>query len=498
MLRRSSLAFGGICLVYLAAFASFIVESEANENRKKKDSVKYKLTNVLTALAPETNVPAILNRTRPDYGESTKKKDVLENAMSQLGPGQVRSFADQSGSTGQVTEVSEPPREYDFSAQRRMEEPGSPRVINLPGMINVFGPPPKRGSARPPQDPLHILELPGLKGRSPHENYEVVPPHFNSENIPVHFYPNVQPPEVTGGKPRHIFMPFPKRYERPFHAEGLHGGYHQGLHGGFHSVFHEGISDEATDDDRGPVDGYGIAGLSPFHHEDISEFSRLPPESGVPLADQIDDSTRHVNIDGNEMGRFLTMPAPSITSHPPKHVFEPGKEFTLDNGREIDMNNEMHVVEHGHHDHHHHFHDRIVGDEPYPHYDDRDEHGEGPVITDHPDDVDAYESHGAPVSVADPEHVVHEHHNVEHHHHWVKARCYPNPCRNAGTCTALEHGYQCTCSIGYKGSHCEEVNQCQPNPCKNGGDCYETGDGFQCTCNRGYKGEYCESKLDIC
>ena len=37
----------------------------------------------------------------------------------------------------------------------------------------------------------------------------------------------------------------------------------------------------------------------------------------------------------------------------------------------------------------------------------------------------------------------------------VKPRCYPNPCRNSGTCTALEHGFECTCSIGYKGVHCE-------------------------------------------
>ena len=36
-----------------------------------------------------------------------------------------------------------------------------------------------------------------------------------------------------------------------------------------------------------------------------------------------------------------------------------------------------------------------------------------------------------------------------------KARCYPNPCRNSGACTALEHGYICTCPMGYKGGHCE-------------------------------------------
>ena len=436
MLRRRLLASGKIFILYLAVIASAIDLNEAKEKSKNNKASKYKLTSVLSALAPDKNVPAVLNRTKPNSNDDgkSKKKDILANVMNQLGTDQVRSFSDQQNNDGQVTEVSEPPRDYDLTAHRRMEDAGAPRVINLPGMINVFGPPPKSRFSRPRQDPLHVLQMPELSGRSPRENYEVVPPQFNSENIPVHFYPNVRPPEITGGKPRHLFLPFPRRYEPGLHPRGLHSALHEGLHGGIngglHGGFHGGLN-EAADDDAVAVgnheglDGYRVAGLAPFHHDVISEFAHLHPASGVPLAaaDQFDDVGRHVNIEGHEMGRFITMPPPSITAHPPKHLFIPGKEVTLDNGREYNMNNEMHVVEHGHHRHHQHFHDHVDGDDHFSHYGDHDDHdddhGDDQVVVGG-DDGDSYDSHGSPVSVADPEHVVHEHHNVEHHHHFGK------------------------------------------------------------------------------
>ena len=33
--------------------------------------------------------------------------------------------------------------------------------------------------------------------------------------------------------------------------------------------------------------------------------------------------------------------------------------------------------------------------------------------------------------------------------------CEPVPCQNGGTCTVVAHGYECTCSPGYMGLHCE-------------------------------------------
>ena len=36
-----------------------------------------------------------------------------------------------------------------------------------------------------------------------------------------------------------------------------------------------------------------------------------------------------------------------------------------------------------------------------------------------------------------------------------KSQCHPNPCQNAGTCRENGPGYDCICTTGYKGPHCE-------------------------------------------
>ena len=33
--------------------------------------------------------------------------------------------------------------------------------------------------------------------------------------------------------------------------------------------------------------------------------------------------------------------------------------------------------------------------------------------------------------------------------------CEPTPCQNGGTCTVVSHGFECTCSPGFMGTHCE-------------------------------------------
>ena len=37
----------------------------------------------------------------------------------------------------------------------------------------------------------------------------------------------------------------------------------------------------------------------------------------------------------------------------------------------------------------------------------------------------------------------------------VHSFCEPIPCQNGGTCTVVPHGYECTCSPGFMGTHCE-------------------------------------------
>ena len=43
-------------------------------------------------------------------------------------------------------------------------------------------------------------------------------------------------------------------------------------------------------------------------------------------------------------------------------------------------------------------------------------------------------------------------------------------------------------------------NKCLQNPCQNGGTCTESsaGGGFECRCSIGYKGMNCEGETNIC
>ncbi len=404
---------------------------------------------------------------------STKKNDILESVMNRLGD--------------TPTEVTEPPREYnELGQQHRNDDSGAAKIINLPGMVNVFGPPPKSFLQQQSHEPLHLLELPNAaKNRAVHSKFEVVPPQFDSERVPVHFFPHVRPTEITGGTPRHLFLPYPKHFGlHPPHLGGFHQGFDEGLHGGFHGGFHDGFN-EGT---HGPLlhngfdggfhdalgggfnrlhdgfdgefnhlhagshgefnqlhggfhggfhadeNGFDLTGLSPLSHESIhtegfpyehnSEHPDFTPyshddgpavaDSDIPHYSRFDSpypDSQHIDLRGHEMGNYFKIPAPQITRHLPKHIYLPGKEVTVGDEKEYNLNNEVHVVNHAHH-HHHHNHDE---------HEDHDEH-----IEDHDipqgvqpyEDTDApYVAHETPITIGEPDHVVHEHHEIEHHHH---------------------------------------------------------------------------------
>lgn len=42
-----------------------------------------------------------------------------------------------------------------------------------------------------------------------------------------------------------------------------------------------------------------------------------------------------------------------------------------------------------------------------------------------------------------------------------------------------------------------EHNKCQPNPCKNGGSCTEINGGFECSCGAEYRGPTCEGNYHM-
>uniref|UniRef100_A0A8C9SXT2 Delta-like protein n=1 Tax=Scleropages formosus TaxID=113540 RepID=A0A8C9SXT2_SCLFO len=93
--------------------------------------------------------------------------------------------------------------------------------------------------------------------------------------------------------------------------------------------------------------------------------------------------------------------------------------------------------------------------------------------------------------------------------------CESNPCRNGGTCIDRVSVYQCICSDGWEGVHCEtselscalkrsnvlllpfpllsDINDCSVNPCQNEGSCRDLVNDFYCECTNGWKGKTCHS-----
>ncbi|KAJ8300989.1 hypothetical protein KUTeg_022508, partial [Tegillarca granosa] len=79
--------------------------------------------------------------------------------------------------------------------------------------------------------------------------------------------------------------------------------------------------------------------------------------------------------------------------------------------------------------------------------------------------------------------------------------CASQPCRNGGTCHALQDGYQCSCVAGYKGDTCtEDIDECADNPnlCKNGGSCDNRFGSYICHCLIQYTGKHCEQLYVPC
>uniref|UniRef100_A0A3Q4I624 Crumbs cell polarity complex component 1 n=1 Tax=Neolamprologus brichardi TaxID=32507 RepID=A0A3Q4I624_NEOBR len=76
--------------------------------------------------------------------------------------------------------------------------------------------------------------------------------------------------------------------------------------------------------------------------------------------------------------------------------------------------------------------------------------------------------------------------------------CYPNPCLNGGECQDLFNAYNCSCSEGWAGRHCDFfLDTCASNPCVHG-NCSVAGWSYECTCELGYTGANCEEEADMC
>ncbi|XP_078383686.1 uncharacterized protein LOC144666194 isoform X4 [Oculina patagonica] len=76
--------------------------------------------------------------------------------------------------------------------------------------------------------------------------------------------------------------------------------------------------------------------------------------------------------------------------------------------------------------------------------------------------------------------------------------CSPNPCQNGGSCSINGHSFDCSCTKGFKGKHCEINNPCIPNPCNNGGTCLLGEEGnYVCRCPTAFAGASCEEATKV-
>jgi len=93
----------------------------------------------------------------------------------------------------------------------------------------------------------------------------------------------------------------------------------------------------------------------------------------------------------------------------------------------------------------------------------------------------------------------------------VANACYKNPCYNGGSCMNIGDDYWCKCTSDYYGTNCQtkfsqsvdsnynqySQSKCYPNPCRNGGTCMALTTTYYCRCRDSNYGENCEKYFSV-
>ena len=154
-------------------------------SQAKGKKAKYNLTSVLTELQPDEMKSYEPSQNTSAHRNTTKKFDILQQVYNRLA---------NSKNTGKT--------EY----------------INLPGAINIYGPPPKGPTLPAAQEPLHVIATPHLSKfvTSRGSGLRPVPPGFNEERVPFHVMAGNRPREFFTGKPQHLFLPYQQHSRTSF------------------------------------------------------------------------------------------------------------------------------------------------------------------------------------------------------------------------------------------------------------------------------------------
>lgn len=164
-------------------------------HRKYKTGVRRNL--FVKILSPHKhskyNLSKVFNELQPDYEPSqlqsirrntTKKFDILQQVYNKL---------EQNRGTNKN------------------------EMINLPGAIHVYGPPPVHHQPKLPEaeEPYHVIATPHLTKFHSYHRLSAVPPGVNPDNFPFHLFSNKHPTEITGGQPQHLYLPYTNGLQRP-------------------------------------------------------------------------------------------------------------------------------------------------------------------------------------------------------------------------------------------------------------------------------------------
>lgn len=78
--------------------------------------------------------------------------------------------------------------------------------------------------------------------------------------------------------------------------------------------------------------------------------------------------------------------------------------------------------------------------------------------------------------------------------------CFSLPCQNEARCIALDIGFTCECTSGWRGSVCDIAHDpCSLQPCLNHGTCLKNGpETYTCICDVEYTGQDCQIDIDQC
>jgi len=100
---------------------------------------------------------------------------------------------------------------------------GKNEVINLPGAVHVYGPPPKSLVGIPQaEEPLNVVATPHLTKFHSFHKLNLMPLKFNGNIRPVHLYTNKRPLELNTGRTQHLFLPFTRKQDR-YRSHALSG-----------------------------------------------------------------------------------------------------------------------------------------------------------------------------------------------------------------------------------------------------------------------------------